>query len=224
MGMEAHRKIWNEQQGEFREALLSYNQHDRALQLFLIQHAMLHSARIAQNSVWSFEDEIFGNLDEEKCRRVPVNCDHSIAWCLWHMARIEDVTMNMLVGGVPQIMGEKWLKSLRISAIDTGNMMDEANVFKLSSSIDLDALRSYRLAVGRKTREIVLKLKAVDLKQKVDPTRLQRLLDEGIVLESAKDLIDYWSKRTIAGMLLMPPTRHNFVHLNEASRLKRRRQ
>ncbi len=224
MGMEAHRKLWNEQQGEFREALLSFAQHDRAIQLFLIQHAMLHSTKIGQNNLWSFEDEIYSDLDEEKFRRIPENCDHSIAWCMWHMARIEDVTMNMLVGGVPQIMGENWLKSMRISAIDTGNMMDEAHVFKLSSAIDLDALRSYRLAVGKKTREIVLRLKVVDLKQKVDPTRLQRLLDNGIVLQSAMGLIDYWSKRTIAGMLLMPPTRHNFVHLNEAASLKKRRQ
>ena len=48
-------------------------------------------------------------------------------------------------------------------------------------------------------------------------------MTEGAVVEEARDLIDYWGKRTIAGLLLMPATRHNLVHLNEALRLKRRR-
>ena len=46
---------------------------------------------------------------------------------------------------------------------------------------------------------------------------------EGAVAKEARDLIDYWGKRRIAGLLLMPATRHNLVHLNEALRLKRRR-
>ena len=39
----------------------------------------------------------------------------------------------------------------------------------------------------------------------------------------AVDLIVYWSKRDIAGLLLMPATRHNIVHLNEALRIKKKR-
>lgn len=52
--------------------------------------------------------------------------------------------------------------------------------------------------------------------------RLQRLKDEGAVLEGADWLIKYWSGLTVAGLLLMPPTRHNFVHLNEAISVKRK--
>jgi len=62
------------------------------------------------------------------------------------------------------------------------------------------------------------------LKQKVDPIRLQQALDEGAVVEAARGIVDYWSRRTIAGLLLMPATRHSLVHLNEALRLKGRRQ
>jgi hypothetical protein len=46
--------------------------------------------------------------------------------------------------------------------------------------------------------------------------------DERAVLEAASDITDYWGKRTIAGLLLMPATRHNLVHLNEALRLKQK--
>jgi hypothetical protein len=60
------------------------------------------------------------------------------------------------------------------------------------------------------------------INHKVDPRRLQRLMDEGAVVEAARGLIDYWGGLSIAGLLLMPPTRHNFVHLNEALRVKKK--
>jgi hypothetical protein len=58
-----------------------------------------------------------------------------------------------------------------------------------------------------------------------DPARrscLKRVMDEGVVSQSAKGLIDYWSRRTIAGLLLMSPTRHDFTQLNQACRLKQK--
>ena len=54
----------------------------------------------------------------------------------------------------------------------------------------------------------------------IDPSNFRRLLAEGAVVQSANDLIKYWGGLTVAGLLLMPPTRHNFVHLNEAARIK----
>jgi hypothetical protein len=94
----------------------------------------------------------------------------------------------------------------------------------LSATIDVDALRAYRLAVGCETREIVQQLGPETLKQKVEPSRLQQVLDEGAVVEAARGIVDYWSRRNIAALLLMPATRHHLTHLNEAYRLKRRRQ
>ena len=39
---------------------------------------------------------------------------------------------------------------------------------------------------------------------------------------SAREIVDYWGGLTIAGLVLMPPTRHNFVHLNEALRIRQK--
>jgi len=83
-----------------------------------------------------------------------------------------------------------------------------------------EALQAYRLAVGRRTREIVKRLEPKELKQKVDPARLQQVMAEGAIVEAASGIADCWGRRTVAGLLLMPPTRHNFVHLNEALRIK----
>lgn len=205
--------------------MTSFEQHDLAIRLFLSQHAMLHSARMAQTGAWSFEDEILDDMAGEQIRRIPNNCEHSVAWALWHIARIEDVTMNLLLAGSPQVLDqENWLGKMHITLRDTGNEMDAQGMADLSAVIDVEALRAYRVAVGRRTREIVTPLRAEELRQKVDPSRVQRVWDEGAVVEAASGIVDYWSKRNVAGLLLMPATRHNLVHLNEALRLKQRRR
>jgi hypothetical protein len=223
--MESWRKSLNKRQTELRRVLLRFDQHDTAIQLFLSQHAMLHSAKMAQAEPWSFEDEILNDMTEEHIRRIPRNCEHSVAWCIWHIARIEDVAMNLLVAGSPQVLHrDNWLERIKVTMGDTGNAMDEKGMAELSAAIDVEALRAYRLAVGRRTREVVQQLEPEALKQKVDPSRLQQVRNEGAVVEATSGIVDYWGKRNIAGLLLMPATRHNLVHLNEALRLKQRRQ
>ena len=102
--------------------------------------------------------------------------------------------------------------------------MDAEDMATLGATIDIEALRSYRMAICRRTREIVQQLEPQELKQQVDPIRVQQVMDEGVVVEEARAIANYWSRRDIAGLLLMPATRHNLVHLNEALRLKRKRQ
>jgi hypothetical protein len=222
--VDEQRKAWNKRQTKFRELLLSFEQPDEALDMFMKQHAMVHSAGMAQTGGPSFEDETLDDMTGEQMRRIPQGSEHSVAWLVWHMARIEDVTMNLLVAGEPQIFNrDTWFERLQAGYHNTGNAMEEADTASLSAAVDLVELRAYRRAVGRRTREIVEGLRPEQLKHKVDPARLQLALDEGAVLPEAQGLIDYWGRRTIAGLLLMPPTRHNFIHLNEALRLKGKR-
>ena len=95
-------------------------------------------------------------------------------------------------------------------------------IARLSAEIDVAALKAYRTAVGRRTREVVSQLTPEETRQKVASSRLQQLKEDGSVLEFGRWLLDYWSRLTKAGLLLMPPTRHNFVHLNEAQKVKRK--
>lgn len=221
--MEAYRKLLNTQQTELRHMMMRFDQHDKSIELFLDQHSRLHSSEMTQTNCWSFEDALLNDMTNAQIRYIPSGCKHSVAWCIWHIARIEDVAMNMLVAGNSQIMHQgKWLELMKLNNCTTGNGMDESTIAKLSATIDVNALKAYRVAVGRKTREIVIQLEPEVLKQKVDPTRLQKVVEEGAVLEAAKGIVDYWGKRNLAGLLLMPATRHNLVHLNKALRLKQR--
>jgi hypothetical protein len=227
--MESHRKLCLKRQTELRR-VLSSGPHEEAIEMFLSQHATLHSAAMAANELaktepWSFEDEVLDDMFEEQIRRIPRNCEHSVAWIIWHIARCEDVTMNLLVAGGPQVLNQDgWLEQIKTPICHTGNEMDEADVARFSTAVDIGALRAYRVTVGRRTQEIARELGPEDLKRKVDPARLQRVWDEGAVVEAARGIVDYWGKRDVAGLLLMPASRHHIVHLNEALKLKRRRQ
>lgn len=50
------------------------------------------------------------------------------------------------------------------------------------------------------------------------------LNQHAMVQPEAIEILNYRSKRTIAGLLLMPPTRHNFLPLGEAQRIKTKLQ
>jgi len=94
---------------------------------------------------------------------------------------------------------------------------------QLSEEINIAALRVYRVAVGRQTRQIVTAITPTDFTKKVDLQRLEQIRADDAIREGAEGILEYWRKRTIAGLLLMPASRHILVHLNEALNLKRKR-
>jgi hypothetical protein len=232
MEIETNRKRLLHQQTELRRMLTSSGRFNEAMQLFFDQHASLHTAQVRTPESrkdllenWSFEDAILDDLSEEQFRRIPENCEHSIVWCIWHLARIEDVAINILVADCPQVFTKAgWQERLGVPFRDCGNEMGDGDLLELSAVIDLQALREYRAAVGRQTQRIAALINESELKENVDPIRIQRVLDEGAILQAARGVTDYWSRRDIAGLLLMPASRHNLIHLGEALQLKQRKR
>jgi hypothetical protein len=223
--LESHRKTCLERQTELRSLLADAPRHAHAMQMLLRQHAALHSARLAPGEPWSLEDEILDDMPEQQLRHAPPTGAHSVAWLIWHIARCEDITMNLLVAGAPQVLDQDdWLRRIQSPVRDTGNAMDASALTQFNRAVDTQALRGYRLAVGRRTRELIQRLQPVDLTRKVTAASIQQVMDAGDVTEAARGIADYWSKRTVAGLLLMPATRHNLIHLSEALLLKRKYQ
>ncbi len=223
--MESNRKLWNQQQKILRNVLEGKSDQDQAIEMFLKQHAMLHTAEVSGMEQHSFADEVWQDMTEEMFRRIPNNEHHSIAWILWHMARVEDVTMNVLVADTSQLLDQDhWETRLNVPFRHTGNGMTPEEIATLSTVMNMEALWAYRMAVGRRTRDIVSPLQPRDFTQKIDSVRIQNIWAQQSMLENAQGIVTYWSRRTVAGLLLMPPTRHNFVHLNEARHVKQRKR
>jgi uncharacterized damage-inducible protein DinB len=210
---------WNKGQHLLQDALADPLKHPEWLDVFLSQHGQLHSRQVSDEK-WTFEDEVLDVLDEAGLRAIPPGFEHSIAWILWHLARCEDLTMNMLVGGIGQVLERQgWKDKLHAPFLHTGNEIDLKEVVHFSQTIDLTHLRAYRSAVGESTRQIVRQLSPSELHQLARPERMNKVRALGMVLDPG--ILNYWSRRTIAGLLLMPPTRHCFTHLNEAARIKK---
>ena len=218
--VDENRKQWNARQKQLKVFLGDSKRFHQAVELLLEQHAMVHTEKIVTPGLWSFEDALFDDATDEMVRNIFKGTDYSIAWRIWHIARIEDMTMNILVAGESQVLGTgDWLRRMNAGAKDSGNAMDRTEVAAFSNNINIVEMRAYRLAGGQKTREIIQRLTPTDMARKTDSRRLQRILDEGAVVPQARGLIDYWGGRTIAGLMLMPATRHNLVHLNESFRI-----
>jgi len=125
-----------------------------AKQLFLDQHGAVHSANVAGNK-GSGAERAFAGLSDEQMRVRPREDLNSLAWLMWHIARAEDIFVNVVLGGRAQVVDDGWAGKLGVTRRDFGIGMTSAEVTELTRQIDLAALREYRDTVGRRTREFV---------------------------------------------------------------------
>jgi hypothetical protein len=222
------RKQWNEDHKKLTSIILKPNEHKSTIQLFLDQHRLLHSSKTSNSPIHTLEDELVKDLMEGTFRKYPVSTPdtkNSIAWHIWHVTRIEDMTMNVLINNDKQVLyTDDWNKKLKVNYPHSGNDMTEKEIEDLSENLDIDALMAYRMEVGRKTREVVSSLSANAFKQKVEAERIKILEEQNAVKKEASWLLKYWGNKTIAGLILMPATRHIFLHLNKSIRIKQRIQ
>ena len=129
--------------------------------------------------------------------------------------------MNILVANDQQVLNTtNWLEKMKIEFPHSGNDMSQEDIATLSSKIDIPSLLQYRAAVGKQTQHVISSLEPGQFKMPVNQKRINRLFDEHAVIQQSKWLADYWSKKDVAGLILMPATRHIFLHLNKCIRIK----
>jgi len=204
-----------------------------AIQLFVLDHARTHSVEMQRGDGGTLdallrgpagerhladrlEDAALFGLNEEQMRITPHEGQNSIVWLLWHMARTEDVMMNLLVAGRPQLINEGgWADRLHVSASDIGAGMRDDAVSDFTANVDIAALRAYRAAVGRRTREIAAAMAPDAVAAPIDAANLERALAEGVLGENTGWIPDFWRDRQKAWCLSLV-TGHNFLHLGEA--------
>lgn len=222
------RKRWNENHKRLTNTILKPLEHKTTIDLFLNQHSLLHSSNMSDSAIVTLEDELMKDIKDDSLRKYPVvapDTKNSIVWHIWHITRIEDMTMNVLVNnGIQVFYSGDWQKQLKVEYPHSGNEMTEDEIADLSTNIDIPALFEYRLEVGRKTREVVSNLLPSDFKQKVEAERIIILDEQSAVKKEASWLLEYWGSKSIAGLILMPATRHIYLHLNKSIRIKQRIQ
>jgi len=149
-----------------------------ARDLFLAQHAAVHSAAVGGNPA-SAAERTFGGLTEDQMRVRPREDLNSIAWLMWHIARAEDVILNPVLNDRSQVLDDAWLKRLNITRRDFGTGMKSDEVTALTRQIDVGALREYRDAVGKRTRELVSAYKDADWTGNIEASALEKAAAQG---------------------------------------------
>ncbi len=190
-----------------------------ARELFLDQHAAVHSAAVGGNK-GSAAERTFGGLTDEQMRVRPREDLNSIAWLMWHIARAEDIFLNPVLAGRAQVLDDAWLGRLGITRRDFGIGMTSAEVTELTRQLDVGALREYRDAVGRRTREIVGAFKPGDWEGTVATEAMQRAAAEGGFGARSEMIVKAFSGRPRVGLLSGLALFHSSGHMGEATTVR----
>lgn len=209
---------WNIQQKKLKELIGKKETFDSAKELYLSMHKYLHFSDIDDTLM----NQLWKNLNVKDFSIMPTAKDVTIAWNIWHITRIEDLAINILLNESNQIFNEEWKKNLNVKFTDTGNAMTDDEIMELSRNMNIEVLKEYRKAVGNQTQNILSKLVFEDMKRRVESKNIEKILKEGGVTEHPDSiwLLDFWGKKNVAGIIFMPGTRHQIGHLNDCINLK----
>jgi hypothetical protein len=193
-----------------------------ALELLLFEHTITHARAVGQPD-GSTVDPFALELPDELLRARPHGLN-SVAWNLHHTARSEDIGLSRFVVGQPELFDEEgWGARLGVAHRHNGAGMTDAEVDELSARIDLDALKAYRLAVGRRTRALLPTLNAEPLQATVDPALVDLALADGSVHPAIppEAIRRSWGARK-RGWFLFMAGGHNLQHLGETITIRSR--
>lgn len=215
---------WNLKQKKLNEMIKKAARFDEAKKLFISMHGSVHFAEVSSASEPTLIDDLCNGLQDKDYSIMPTDKDVTIAWNIWHITRIEDLTINILVNRSDQVLNSDWLSRLKTDVTDTGNAMTDAEIIDFSKHIVIKELLNYRTAVGKQTQKILSCLNYQDMKRKIDKKDTDKILECGGVLDKPDSiwLLDFWGKKDVAGIILMPITRHQCVHINHCFNLKQK--
>lgn len=180
-----------------------------AVDFLLVRYDQIHRV---------LSDPAIKQLTEAQLRGRPHPGVNTVAWLLWHMARVEDVGVNRFVVDGTQVLEDGWLPKLGVERRDVGTGMSDAEVDDFSARVDLDALRGYWDAVTRRTPEVAAAVRGSDLDAVVPKDRVERGGGaEGAVAAGAEWLTEFWAAgRTRGWVLAQTPLLHVYGHYFEA--------
>ena len=178
------------------------------IELFLVRYRVLYDFWLAV--IWE-------DVSETHMRQRPHPRVNSLAWNLWHIARVEDSALNRFVADRPQVLDDgNWMEKLGIPLRHNGFAMTLKEVDQLSQQIDLGALRDYLTAIRHRTTEIAGKLDLASLDVTLTRERVEMVvIQEGLAGPRAEGLVDNYTGWTKAQCLMNLGLTHSYHHVGE---------
>ena len=181
-------------------------------QMFLARHGLMHT-RV---------DGLTEGLTDEQVRGHVHPAANPLAWLLWHIARSEDASVNLLVAAGPQVLDDTWARRLKVARRDIGEGMTMAEVDQLCETIDLGALPAYWAAVGERTAAVVSALAPGALDTVISPKEFERAILDEVMLSGplVSRVQELWAGMTRGRFLMYLPFTHNYEHIGQADLLR----
>jgi len=147
----------------------------------------------------------------------------NIAYSLWHIFRIEDITANTLIADREQVFftGD-YQRRINSPIITTGNELSGDEIAGFTKVLDIGALYEYTSDVKQSTEDTLLGMDFDKLKTKIPTERREKLISLEVVSrsEDAFWLVDYWCGKDIRGLIQMPFSRHHIMHTEAMLRIR----
>lgn len=178
--------------------------------MFLHRHERLHA----------HVQRLSAGLTEAQVRGQAHPAVNPLAWLLWHMARVEDSAVNLLVVDGTEVLDDEWVARLAVDRRDVGSGMTMDDVVALSARVDLTALSDYWRAVGELTAAVVRALRPEDLDRPVSGARVRRAVKQSAVGPGAAALERLWQDTTSGEFLVWLPLAHNCEHVGQAEMIR----
>ena len=185
---------------------------------FHLLHGRVHSSKVS--SVATLADLVFGALTDEQMRVRPGKRLNSLVWLVWHMARVEDVCVNLVIVDGRQIFEDTWGRRLGVRRWDIGTGMTDEEVEAMSAAIDLPNLRGYRAAVGRRTQDVARELPDAEWDQTVDAAIVREAAAQGAFTPASEWVARFWEGKSKGWFLYWLGVGHNYLHLGHAGWVK----
>jgi len=94
------------------------------------------------------------NGTDEQLDFVPPQGSHSIAWCLWHTARVEDLIINARIQGGAALWNAEWAEKTGLPVDGFGTGMSDADAAQVRIQ-DRDAFAAYQDTVWATTAKFL---------------------------------------------------------------------
>jgi hypothetical protein len=214
-------KLFSENQNKWKALICKNETFAEGKKLLLKNHCLVHDKKVYGTNDETIYDALWENLKPETCKIVTKQ-GTSVIWNIWHITRIEDLISNLLIGNKETIFNKEIQSRLNIKIKDVGNSMTNPEIELLNNSMNIKALKDYRIKVGKSTKKILESLDFIDLKIKVTPEQIKKITQNGGVVNDPKSLwlLDFWGRKNIFGLLIMPITRHHIFHLSNSFVIK----
>ena len=185
--------------------------------MLLLQHAGVHAHEGAGRP--TLADRVF-DVTDEQMRVRPLPGLNSLVWLMWHMARVEDVAVSLVVAARPQVHDADWLRRMGTGLAHMGSGMTSDEVDALTAGVDVRAVRAYRAAVGQRTREVARALAPAQWEEMLALADTTRAAHAGAFGPRDHWTDDGghppWQGRPRITQLAASAIGHNALHLGEA--------